>query len=105
MLRDEVSHTPTLFTSLRLDSLYHKDKACEAMELFDELVECEVDITSHVALLIRFFLELATNTSLGNSIRVKGLALVSWLITIRKKVNRMLISADYLIIYSQPRCY
>lgn len=94
MLRDEVSHTPALFTSLpsylQLDSLYHKDKACEAMELFDELVECEVDITSHVSLLIRFFLELATNTSLGNSIRVKGLALVSWLITIRKKVNRIL---------------
>ena len=56
------------------------------MELFDELVECEVDIMTHVALLIRFFLELAGNTSLGNSIRVKALALVSWLITLRKKV-------------------
>lgn len=86
MLRDEVSHTLSSSPVL-LDSLYPKDKACEAMELFDELVECEIDITSHVSLLIRFFLELATNTTLGNSIRVKGLALVSWLITIRKKVN------------------
>ncbi|KAL5466681.1 hypothetical protein EMCRGX_G030825 [Ephydatia muelleri] len=89
-VREEECHRfveliPNVVTVIKALVLRDEDKACEAMELFDELVECEVDITSHVSLLIRFFLELATNTSLGNSIRVKGLALVSWLITIRKK--------------------
>ena len=65
-----------------------KEKACEAMELFDELVECDVGVvTPHLLPLIRFCLELASTQALGSNIRVKGLSFVSWLITLKKKVS------------------
>lgn len=57
------------------------------MELFDELVECDVGIVvPHLATLIQFCLEIASTATLGNNIRVKALSFVSWLITLKKKV-------------------
>lgn len=57
------------------------------MELFDELVECDVGIVvPHLTNLIQFCLEVASTLSLGNNIRVKALSFVSWLITLKKKV-------------------
>ena len=67
--------------------LSSQDKACDAMELFDELVECEVGmVIPHLASLINFCLEIASNTTLGDNIRVKALSFVSWLATLKKKV-------------------
>ncbi len=58
------------------------------MELFDELVECDVAIVMpHLLPLIQFCLELASSESLGSNLRVKGLSFVSWLITLKKKVE------------------
>lgn len=58
------------------------------MELFDELVECEVGIVvPHLGPLIQFCLEVASNANLGNNIRVKALSFVSWLATLKKKVT------------------
>lgn len=72
--------------------LSSQDKACDAMELFDELVECEVGmVIPHLASLINFCLEIASNTTLGDNIRVKALSFVSWLATLKKKVANMLI--------------
>ena len=57
------------------------------MELFDELVECDVGIVvPHLSALIHFCLEVASTATLGNNIRVKALSFVSWLITLKKKV-------------------
>ena len=57
------------------------------MELFDELVECDVGVVApHLLALIQFCLELASTEALGSSIRVKALSFVSWLITLKKKV-------------------
>ena len=57
------------------------------MELFDELVECDVAIVApHLQPLIQFCLEVAINKNLGNNIRVKALSFVSWLATLKKKV-------------------
>lgn len=57
------------------------------MELFDELVECDVGIVvPHLPSLIQFCLNVGSNTSLGDSIRVKALSFVSWLVTLKKKV-------------------
>ena len=65
-----------------------QDKACDAMELFDELVECEVGIVvPHLGPLIQFCLEVASNANLGNNIRVKALSFVSCLATLKKKVT------------------
>ena len=70
-------------------TLILKDKACEAMELFDELVECDIGIVvPYLSSLIQFCLEIATNTHLGNNIRVKALSFVSWLITLKKKAGQ-----------------
>lgn len=72
--------------------LSSQDKACDAMELFDELVECEVGmVIPHLATLINFCLEIAGNTTLGDNIRVKALSFVSWLATLKKKVANILI--------------
>ena len=70
-----------------------QDKACEAMELFDELVECDVAIVMpHLIPLIQFCLDLAANAQLGNNLRVKALSFVSWLVTLKKKVRFPIIS-------------
>ena len=64
-----------------------QDRACEGMELFDELIESDVGIVvPHLTALIQFCLELAADGSLGNNIRVKALSFVSWLASLKKKV-------------------
>ena len=68
--------------------LPHQDKACEAMELFDMLIECDVAmVVPHLIPLIQFCLEIAMNQQVGNNIRVKALSFVSWLTTLKKKVR------------------
>lgn len=63
-----------------------EDHACEAMELFDELIECEVAIVApYLSSLLEFCLKLAADTNLGNTIRVKSLSVISWLATLKKK--------------------
>lgn len=63
-----------------------EDKACEAMDLFDELIEIEVGvITPYLQPLIEFCLEIGSNVSLGDGIRVRALSTISWLVTAKKK--------------------
>ena len=65
-----------------------QDKACEGMELFDEIVECEVGmVTPHLPALIQFSLQVASNPLLGDNIRVKALSFLQWLASLRKKVE------------------
>ncbi|CAH3171023.1 unnamed protein product [Porites lobata] len=72
-----------------------EDKACDAMEIFDELVESEVSIvTPHVKALIEFCLQIASNSSLGDNLRIKALHFVSWLARIKPKAlvkNKLLL--------------
>ncbi len=64
-----------------------QDRACEGMELFDELIESDVTIVvSHLSSVMSFCLGVATNRNLGNNIRVKALSFVSWLASLKKKV-------------------
>lgn len=59
------------------------------MELFDELVECDVGIVvPHLVSLIQFCLDVGSNASIGDNVRVKALSFVSWLVTLKKKVRR-----------------
>ena len=59
------------------------------MELFDEIVECEVGVvTPHLSDLIQFGLQVASNTLLGDNIRVKALSFLQWLASLKKKVRR-----------------
>ncbi|KAH0626147.1 hypothetical protein JD844_000940, partial [Phrynosoma platyrhinos] len=64
-------------------------QASEAMEVFDELMETEVSIISqHVTEIVGFCLEIASNQALGDSLRVKALSCISFLIKLRSKVRR-----------------
>ncbi|XP_062500910.1 importin-4-like [Corticium candelabrum] len=63
-----------------------EDQAVEAMEIFDELVECDVSIiVPHLKDVLEFCLEVAVSTSFSNVTRVKALSFVSWLTRLKKK--------------------
>lgn len=65
------------------------------MEIFDELVESEVSIvTPHLKTLVEFCLQIASNPSYGNNLRIKALHFVSWLARIKPKAlvkNKLLL--------------
>ncbi|XP_063971757.1 importin-4-like isoform X1 [Lytechinus pictus] len=63
-----------------------EDQGCEAMEVFDELVECEVSIiVPHLKSVLEFCCQVASNGNLGNNARVKALSFISWLTKLKKK--------------------
>ncbi|XP_071959189.1 importin-4-like [Antedon mediterranea] len=63
-----------------------EDQGCEAMELFDELVECEVSvIVPHIKEIVYFSLEVASNPNFGGNARVKALSFITSLGRMKKK--------------------
>ncbi|XP_072169720.1 importin-4-like isoform X2 [Diadema setosum] len=63
-----------------------EDQGCEAMEVFDELVESEVSIiVPHLKSVLEFCCQVASNKELGNNARVKALSFISWLTKLKKK--------------------
>ncbi|XP_071092179.1 importin-4-like [Haliotis cracherodii] len=80
------SSVPRVVQIVRELALQDEDKACEVMELFDELLETEVAIIMpHIRLIVEFSLELAANGELGDSVRVKGMSFISSLTRLKKK--------------------
>uniref|UniRef100_A0A8D3DJ28 Importin 4 n=1 Tax=Scophthalmus maximus TaxID=52904 RepID=A0A8D3DJ28_SCOMX len=58
----------------------------EAMEVFNELMESEVSIiVPHVAEIVRFFLEVGSDATLSDSLRVKALSCITFLIKLKSK--------------------
>ncbi|XP_067929323.1 importin-4-like [Watersipora subatra] len=63
-----------------------EEKACEAMSIFDILVNCEVPILHpHVKTVVAFFLTVAATDAAGNAVRVKALEGISWLVSMKKR--------------------
>lgn len=63
-----------------------EDQACEVLEVFDEMLECEVAIlVPHMKTVVDFCLEVAANTSLEDKVRVKGMSFIATLIKLKKK--------------------
>ncbi|CAH1780460.1 unnamed protein product [Owenia fusiformis] len=63
-----------------------EEKACEAMELFDELVECEVSVVApHIKAIMQLCLQIAGKNDLEEATRVKGMSFISWLTRLKKK--------------------
>uniref|UniRef100_A0A8C5FQN6 Importin 4 n=1 Tax=Gadus morhua TaxID=8049 RepID=A0A8C5FQN6_GADMO len=61
-----------------------QDQASEAMEIFDELMESEVSIiVPHIVEIVHFCLEV--NTTLSDSLRVKALSCIAFLIRLKSK--------------------
>nr|XP_022312451.1 importin-4-like isoform X1 [Crassostrea virginica] len=63
-----------------------EDQACELLEVFDEMLECEVSIiVPHIKSTLEFCLQVGSRTDLGDGIRVKALSFVASLIRLKKK--------------------
>ncbi|XP_042142842.1 importin-4 [Ixodes scapularis] len=63
-----------------------QDKAMDAMELFDELLDSEVAILlPHIKPLIKLCLDVASDTKRDSALRVRCLCLISWMVNVKKK--------------------
>ncbi|ELT89259.1 hypothetical protein CAPTEDRAFT_159396 [Capitella teleta] len=63
-----------------------EDLAVDALEIFDELVECEVGvIVPHIKTIMEFCLLVGANKQLGSKVRVKALSFISWIVRLKKK--------------------
>uniref|UniRef100_I3KB44 Importin 4 n=1 Tax=Oreochromis niloticus TaxID=8128 RepID=I3KB44_ORENI len=77
---------PNLIVALKCLIKADENQASEAMEVFNELMESEVSIiVPHVADIVRFFLEVGSDTNLSDSLRVKALSCVTFLIKLKSK--------------------
>ncbi|XP_021506047.1 importin-4 [Meriones unguiculatus] len=69
-------------------------KACEALEALDELLESELPIiTPHLSEVLTFCLEVAKNVALGDTLRVRILCCLTFLVKVKSKAllkNRLL---------------
>ncbi|XP_071823751.1 importin-4-like [Apostichopus japonicus] len=74
---------------------WNEDYGCDAMELFDELLESEVSVLApYIKPLVQCCCEIASNASFGDNARVKALSCISWLIRLKKKAvlkNKMVV--------------
>ncbi|XP_018412184.1 PREDICTED: importin-4 [Nanorana parkeri] len=77
---------PKLVTAVKQLIQINEVQACEAMEVFDELMESEVSvIVYYLAEVIHFCLEIAVNKSLSDDLRVKALYCIRFLIKLKSK--------------------
>ncbi|XP_029003139.1 importin-4 isoform X2 [Betta splendens] len=77
---------PNLIVALKRLIIANQDQASEAMEVFNELMESEVSIiVPHVADIVRFFLEVGSDSTLSDSLRVKALSCIAFLIKLKGK--------------------
>lgn len=77
-------------------------KACEALQIFDELIECATAVLApFVKLVVELCLEIGGNRALGDDIRVKAITLISWLIRLKKKavVKHKLVTPILKVIF------
>ncbi|CAN9506252.1 unnamed protein product [Ophioblennius macclurei] len=80
------SIVPTLIVALKQLIKSNQDQASEAMEVLNELMESEVSIiVPHIADIVRFCLEVGSDTTLSDSLRVKGLSCIAFLIKLKSK--------------------
>ncbi|XP_075067258.1 importin-4 [Mixophyes fleayi] len=103
------SLVPKLVTAIKQLTVINEVQACEAMEVFDELIESEVSVIVHyLADVIHFCLELAVNTSLSDNLRVKSLFCIRFLIKLKsksilkQKLLSQILNAIFPIMCAEP---
>ncbi|XP_048856762.1 importin-4-like isoform X8 [Brienomyrus brachyistius] len=81
------SLVPRLSVAIRHLVKADQDQASEAMEVFDEMMESDISVmVPHVSDIVRFWLEIAVDASLSDSLRMKALSCTAFLIRLRSKV-------------------
>ncbi|XP_034718179.1 importin-4 isoform X4 [Etheostoma cragini] len=77
---------PSLIAALKNLIKADQGQASEAMEVFNELMESEVSIiVPHVSEIVLFCLEVGSDTTLSDSLRVKALSCIAFLIKLKSK--------------------
>ncbi|XP_010779271.1 importin-4 [Notothenia coriiceps] len=77
---------PHLIVALKHLIKADQSQASEAMEVFNELMESEVSIiVPHIADIVRLCLEVGSDTTLNDSVRVKALSCIAFLIKLKSK--------------------
>ncbi|XP_051969767.1 importin-4-like [Xyrauchen texanus] len=77
---------PKLLIALKHLIQADQDQASEALEVFDELMESEVSfIVPHIAEIVQFCLEISANVTFSDSLRVKALSCIAFLIRLKSK--------------------
>ncbi|KAM4718344.1 importin-4 [Anableps anableps] len=75
---------PSLIVALKHLIKADENQASEAMEVFIELMEIEVSIiVPHIADIVRFCLEVGSDATLSDSLRVKALSCITFLIKLK----------------------
>ncbi|XP_044129078.1 importin-4 [Bufo gargarizans] len=100
---------PKLVTAIKQLILINEVQACEAMEVFEELMESEVSVIVHyLSEVIHFCLEIAINKSLSDNLRVKSLYCIRFLIKLKsksilkQKLLPQILSAIFPIMCAEP---
>ncbi|XP_060111390.1 importin-4 [Heteronotia binoei] len=97
------SLVPKAMAAIRELIRVDEDRAIEAMEVFDELMETEVSILmQHFPEVVRFLLEVASDPALGDSVRVKALSCLTCLIKVKSKpiLKQKLLSTILTAVFS-----
>ncbi|KAM9329952.1 importin-4 [Gastrophryne carolinensis] len=100
---------PKLVTAIKHLIQINEVHACEAMEVFDELMESEVSVIVHyLAEVIQFCIEIAVNKTLSDDLRVKALYCIRFLIKLKsksilkQKLLPQILSAVFPIMCAEP---
>ncbi|KAK6629085.1 hypothetical protein RUM43_002902 [Polyplax serrata] len=77
---------PQIIQIIKYLATTDEQKACDCMELFDEISGCaDTLLIPHVQSIIQMCLELAGNKNLGDVIRSKAINVVGWITRVRRK--------------------
>lgn len=77
---------PTILKKIELLAKSNEEKATTALDIFDDLIECEVGIVvPHIKPMVELCIALAAETSLDDPIRIKAVTFLGRLTRLKKK--------------------
>lgn len=84
-----VYHTllPKILEIINAFSSSDARKTCDLLEIIENLIEFSVTvIMSHIRPIVMLCLKFATDTAIDNSIQIKAVSVIGWIIRVKSKV-------------------
>lgn len=79
---------PRILDCIKSFTISDGTKACEVMEILDNLVENAVTvIVPHTTLIVQTCLQLASTKTVDESVKIKAISFVGWLTKTKTKVH------------------
>lgn len=79
---------PRIMECIKAFTVTDERKACEVMEILDDLVESAINvIVPHTRALVELCLQLSTTKGIDDTVKVKAISFVGWLTRTKTKVN------------------